>query len=100
MDRRQSRERAASRGEDGCRRALRARATVEGEPTIGGGHQSIADYRPILTNKSGQGAQEGVQPQGKELSTQGASLPTASLGYDFGRGEVGECGITIKERWV
>ena len=39
-DRRQSREREASRGGDGCRRLLRARATVEGGPTIGAGdHQ-------------------------------------------------------------
>ena len=32
-DRRQSREREASRGGDGYRRLLRARATVEGDPT-------------------------------------------------------------------
>ena len=57
----------------------------------------VADYRPTMTNKSGKGAQEGVQPQGEELSTKGATLSSASLGQDFGRGEVGECGITIKE---
>ena len=32
-ERRQSREREASRGADGCRRLLRARAIVEGGPT-------------------------------------------------------------------
>ena len=33
VDRRQYRERAASRGGDGCRRLFRAKATVEGDPT-------------------------------------------------------------------
>ena len=33
VDRRQSRERAASRGGDGYKRDLRARATVEDDPT-------------------------------------------------------------------
>ena len=32
-DRRQSRDRVASKGGDGCNNALRAKATVKGEPT-------------------------------------------------------------------
>jgi len=42
-----------------------------------------------MANKSGKGTQEGVQPQGEELSTKGATLSSASLRQDFGRAEVG-----------
>ena len=38
-DRRQSREREASRGRDGCRRLLRARATVWRVVPLSGDHQ-------------------------------------------------------------
>jgi hypothetical protein len=36
--RQQSRDEAASKGGDGCNKALRAKATVKGEPTISVGH--------------------------------------------------------------
>ena len=46
VDWQQSRDRAASKSEDGCNKALRAKATVEGEAEspLGVSHPNIAEY--------------------------------------------------------